>query len=49
MKDEPDNQGVPFPARLLTGALVPTGVMLVALLNHWPASVEGGWTQLKPV
>jgi PAS domain S-box-containing protein len=30
MKDECDNQAIPFPARLLTGALVLTGVVLVA-------------------
>jgi PAS domain S-box-containing protein len=32
MKDECDNKVVPFPARLLTGALVLTGVVLVAML-----------------
>ena len=28
MKDECDNKGIPFPARLLTGALVLTGVVV---------------------
>ena len=32
MKDERDNKGIPFPARLLTGALVLTGVVLVAMI-----------------
>lgn len=32
MKDECDNKGIPFPARLLTGALVLTGVVLVTVV-----------------